>query len=180
MCYSSALAWRLRVRTGETTADCQPHGCFRIVLTKVRQGPSSIPRPPDRRGDLAGEDQCPGSALAPTSDASVASALDSDLCPGDRMAGARRTARSSLAGAVTRHCGLHWQRPDAGRPREAAAATQGDRPEEAATLPPPVAANPATRAADRGCCAGSAAWCLASCAVRVAMAVPAGAQKACP
>jgi hypothetical protein len=44
------------------------------------------------------------------------------------MAGARRTARSAFVGAVTRHYGLHRQRPGAGRPREAAAATQGERP----------------------------------------------------
>src|SRR6266542_2921781 len=61
------------------------------------------------------------------------------------MAGARRTARSALAGAVTRRYGLHRQRPGAGRPREAAAATQGFRPEEAVTLPPPAAAAPRRR-----------------------------------
>jgi len=88
--------------------------------------------------------------------------------------------RSAFAGAVTWRYGLHRQRPGAGRPREAAAATQGSRPEEAATLPPPAAADPATRATDRGCCAGSAAWCLAVCARSVAEAVPAGAPKACP
>jgi hypothetical protein len=49
--------------------------------------------------------------------------------------------RSALAGVVTRRYGLYRQRPDAERPREAAAATQGDRPEEAATLPPPAAAD---------------------------------------
>ena len=41
-----------------------------------------------------------------------------------------------FAGAVTRRYGLYRQRPGAGRAREAAAAMQGDRPEEAATLPP--------------------------------------------
>ena len=53
--------------------------------------------------------------------------------------------RSALAGAVTWRYGLHRQRPGAGRPREAAAATQGSRPEEAATLPPPAAADPRGR-----------------------------------
>ena len=36
--------------------------------------------------------------------------------------------RSALAGAVTKRYGLHRPRPVAGRPREAAAAPQGDRP----------------------------------------------------
>jgi hypothetical protein len=40
---------------------------------------------------------------------------------------------------------VHRQRPGSGRPRKAAAATQGFRPEEAATLPPPVAAEPRKR-----------------------------------
>ena len=36
--------------------------------------------------------------------------------------------QSALAGAVTKRCGLRRQRPVAGRPREAVAATPGDRP----------------------------------------------------
>ena len=76
--------------------------------------------------------------------------------------------RSAHAGAVTRRCGLHRQRPDAGRPREAAAATQGGRRKRQrcrGQWPWDPGREPLTW----GCCAGSAVWCLAACARSVCL-----------
>jgi len=98
----------------EPVAYAQGNG-LRVVRNGL-QGPSTLPRPPHRRGILPGKiHQCPGQRVAPSETRAQRAPLT--VIFARRQDGWREEdGRSALAGAGTRRYGLHRQRTGAGIP----------------------------------------------------------------